>query len=130
MLFSNMGFTIASHYCQGQLVETQLVHGTNPSGCCMAKMDKVKPKDCQSPNIQKPIKKKGCCENTYQNLEIDDDFSSKQILAKANPQLIAVFVYVYFHLNHTEDAVTIAFSDYSPPPLEQDIQVLHQTFLL
>ena len=93
-------------------------------------MDNELPDDCKSLKLQKPVKKKGCCENTYQNLEIDDDFNSKQMLAKANVQLIAVFVYVYLQLSIPEGTIEIAYSDYSPPPLEQDIQVLHQTFLI
>ena len=130
MLFSNMGFSIASHYCQGQLVNTQLVHGTDNLGCCMAQMDNQLPEDCKSPDIQKSVKKKGCCENEYQSLDIDDNFSSKQVLSKATPQLIAVFIYVYFQLNSSDSDIDFAYSDYSPPPLEQDIQVLYQTFLL
>jgi len=125
-----MGFSIASHYCQGQLVKSQLVHGTDNFGCCMAKMDNQLPEECNFPDIQKPVKKKGCCENEYQSLDIDDDFSSKQVLSKAHPQLIAVFIYVYYHLNTSDSNSDIAYSDYSPPPLEQDTQVLYQTFLL
>lgn len=125
-----MGFSIASHYCKGQLVNTKLVHGADSFGCCMAKMDKQLPDECSSTEVQKAVKKKGCCENEYQSLDIDDDFNSKQLLSKAHPQLIAVFIYVYFQLNNSGSNVDIAYSDYSPPPLEQDVQVMYQTFLL
>jgi len=131
MLFSNMGFTLASHYCRGQLVKTELVHGTANKGCCLAKMEQAAPKDCKSPSMQQPVDKKGCCQNTYQNLDIDDDFSAKQVLAKANTQLISVFIYVYFQLNRFQaETDNNTFSYYSPPLLEQDAQVLYQTFLL
>ena len=131
MLFSNMGFTIASHYCRGHLVKTQLVHGAQSFGCCMAKMTQELVKECESPTVQKPVNKKGCCENTYQSLELDEDYSlEKQVLTKADVQLVAVFVYTYLHLVTPDGNTDIATSHPSPPLLKQDIQVLHQTFLL
>lgn len=94
----------------------------------MSKMDKQLPEGCKA---QQPIPKKGCCENTYQTLDIADDFPAKQVQNTANPTLIAAFIYVYFQLSLPNGSNTESvYADYSPPPLEQDFQVLYQTFLI
>ena len=82
------------------------------------------------PIIKSPKRKKKCCDNDFQSLDIDDDFSSKQTVSEFNPLLVAVFVYVYFQLNTLEGDNPIVYADYSPPPLDKNIQTLYQTFLL
>jgi hypothetical protein len=127
MLFSNMGFSIASHYCQGNLVKTGLVHGGNNFGCCMAKKAVQSPENCDSLNIQK---KKNCCQNTYQQLDIEDDFNTQSLQIELNKQFVLAFFPIFFHLTQSEEKEIDTCTAYSPPLIERNTQVLFQTFLL
>lgn len=131
ILFSNMGFTISSHYCRGHLVKTELLHGTTSSGCCMSKAVERTSAACKKENsLQNPTK--NCCENAFQFLNLDEDFcdSHSPSYIEGQKQLFAASTTFFTFQKSIPNTLFSSFPNYSPPPLIHDHYVLYQVFLL
>ncbi len=72
-----------------------------------------------------------CCENQFTKIHTDDNFAKASFDLKLNKTFVATFVSVFI-LQKVELASTekIFIADYSPPPLERDITILYETFLI
>ncbi|BAO54187.1 hypothetical protein NMS_0178 [Nonlabens marinus S1-08] len=83
--------------------------------------------DCELPVIsQKP-----CCSDKQLVKESTDDLKvSWDQLAPVQQFFLSSFAYSYSNLLNSTGTSTNPFADYSPPFLRQDVQVLHQTFLI
>ncbi|MEP2026175.1 MAG: hypothetical protein ABJH98_07745 [Reichenbachiella sp.] len=125
LLVGNSGFSLATHYCSGLAVESKVVLGHRALDCGMDNMDKACEKD--SP-IGIQIKDGQCCENTYQSLEIEDDFKPSIAQSHVNVEFVAAFVISFFHLSISSIDEEPQYANYSPPLIDQDISVLHQVF--
>lgn len=125
MLVSTMGFTVSTHYCGGKAIKSHLTLGKSALSCGMKKT----PRMCNS-DSQHEMTKKGCCENKYLSIDLDDDYQPVIADIDINVEFVFTFVYTYVQLIYFDVDREIAFSDYSPPPVRQDIQVLYQTFLI
>lgn len=121
-----MGFTLATHYCGGHAVETALIIGDSFAGCGMEEMTQPLNEASKTPEL----KRIDCCENEYLSLNIEDDFQQSSTEKKVDLKFVFTFVYTYFQLDFSERTNDVIYSDYSPPPSRQDIQVLFQTFLI
>ena len=126
MLSTNMGFAVATHYCGGMAVESQLVFGHEALDCGMANMDK----GCETPPEGTHLSKKPCCENKYQSLDTEDDFKPTIAQSMVNVDFVAAFVITFLHLPISSTDEEPQYANYSPPLIDQDISVLHQVFLI
>ena len=126
MLSTNMGFAIATHYCGGMAVESQLVFGHEALNCGMANMDK----GCETQPEGMHLSKKSCCENKYQSLDTEDDFKPTIAQSMVNVDFVAAFVITFLHLPISSTDEEPQYANYSPPLINQDISVLHQVFLI
>ena len=126
MLSTNMGFAVATHYCGGMAVESQLVFGHEALDCGMANMDK----DCETPLEGMHLSKKPCCENKYQSLDTEDDFKPTIAHSMVNVEFVAAFLVTFLHLPISSTNEESQYANYSPPLIDQDISVLHQVFLI
>lgn len=111
---------MATHYCGGHAVETKITMGQAQVGCGME--EETQP--CESPVIQR----KGCCEDVYISMSIEDDFNSNITSLELNS--ISLFTFTFFNLKPSIDNKNTVLADTSPPPLKQSRQVLFQTFLI
>jgi hypothetical protein len=122
-----MGFALATHYCGGLAVESQIVMGNTVLDCGMADMYK----GCKSDSpLAIHIKKMPCCENQYQSLDIDDDYKRTIFQSNVNIDFIASFIVSFFQVSLFSENKENQYANYLPPLLECDVTVLHQVFLI
>ena len=125
MLFINLGFSLTTHYCSGQAVRSGLVFGQGTLDCGM------NTQDCQT-NIQDVVKKtKGCCEDHYLALEIEDDYNTGIQFSLPAGDFAYLFVHTYVLVYGKLSGSLNPVSPEIPPPLLiRDLPVLHQSFLI
>ena len=136
MLFSNMGFAIATHYCGGMAVESKLMLGHETLDCGMATMvtadmdiSNMDEQPCQSGQTHAlQFKKTPCCENEYQSLDIEDDYELTVVQPSLNFEFVAAFVVSFLKVAFLTEITSPQYANYSPPLIEQDIAVLYQVF--
>lgn len=122
-----MGFTVSTHFCGGHAVESVLAIGDQHLDCGMMEM---KREVSDHPNDKAIVSKSACCSNEYSVYDIEDQYNSNSQSESINTDFLFAFVYTYIinDLDISDEHKSLIC--YSPPPLEQDVQVLHQTFLL
>ena len=123
ILASSTGVTYAKHYCGDFEVVSTLTMGKKNLSCGMA----MEADDCDS-NKENPI---DCCKNTYENIDTDDNFINSSFNLQMNNSFIASFVSVFVLQDiYFSDKEIHFFNDYDPPPIYQDIQVIHQVYII
>ena len=76
------------------------------------------------------LEKSKCCENQSQQIQLDDETSLKKQQSQLDFNFALAFVQVFiFGLDQESDAAP-SYSTYYSPPLDQDLCVLHQSFLI
>jgi len=127
LLIGNSGLAIATHYCGGLAMESQMVVGHAELQCGMSNMDS----GCENePSRKNHFKEKPCCENQYQSLELEDTFEPQVIGSSLNLEFVASFVITYIRRSYSSNNDNVKYNNYSPPLIERDIQVLVQSFLI
>ncbi|WP_306639760.1 HYC_CC_PP family protein [Sanyastnella coralliicola] len=127
MLTSNVGITLATHYCGGKAVKTSIMLGQEDLSCGMTEMEPYCEKHHESPTITS----KSCCENQYVRFEIEDDYRSSSIVEiPLQIGFIAAFIIGYINLYFFDASTEAEYLKYSPPLLDLDIPVFIQSFLL
>ncbi len=91
-------------------------------------MEEVDP-DCGDKTVV--IENHPCCKDHVTKIQTDDNFAKASFDLKFHKTFVATFVSV-FVLQEVEIASKekIFFADYNPPPLEQDFNILYDTFLI
>ena len=121
VLFSSMSFAIDEHFCGGQVMDVS--YFGNADNCGMEELDT---------NSDVPILKGyNCCKDEITHFEssiysIEKPISIHNIASQYlffNPHYINGF-------NKIKALRIEYFKDFSPPDISQDIQILHQTFLI
>ena len=136
---SSFNLTLAMHYCGGELADYAVQIGEADLGCGMEKMQQKN--DCQSPFAQMLSKTDDCCDDASFAIDTADnfspslsefDFSSDNSQAQNNflVAFTATFVAPYLNIFSLGANLKHSYKYYSPPLLEQDKQVLLQTFLI
>jgi hypothetical protein len=128
-LLSQLGFTIGSHYCGGEIIERKIITGSTHLGCGVENMG-----SCDNNNSSNDhdirISSPPCCENQYQTIQLSDDILSDIVRINSNIDFTEVFI------NTSKIQVLLSksaqqfYADYSPPPLEKDLQMLFRSFLI
>ena len=126
ILFSSVGFTFGTHYCGGHAVLSELVLGHEHLDCGMTDMDQ----ECAKPDSGHSLMAKSCCNNEYVQLYLDDDLQNGHSNLTVDHSFLVALVMSLNHPERIEESNELFFSDQHPPPLEQDYQVLYQTFLI
>jgi hypothetical protein len=123
ILASSSGITYAKHFCGDFEVLSTLTMGKKDLSCGMA----MEADDCDN-NEEEPI---DCCKNTYKNIDTDDNFVNSSFDLQINNNFIASFVSVFVlqDVNFSDKEIHL-FNGYYPPPIYEDIQVLHQVFII
>ena len=118
VLVSTFSFTIEKHYCGDFLVD---VSYTGNASSCGVNMESSSEVDIRN-----------CCKNEIEHLEGQDELQKKSIEELIfKQQKIVVDLAIYFHfLFEKTQFKKIYFKEFSPPDLDQDYQILHQSFLI
>lgn len=122
VLFSTFSFTVEQHYCGDFLVDYSLFG--KPESCGMDVQ-----KDMHSE--RSGLSQKDCCNDEVLSIDGQDNLKlSFDKLSFEQLQFVASFVYSYLNLFKGLPENIVSFSDYPPPLLVKDIQILDQTFLI
>lgn len=127
MLVSNVGFSMITHFCGGEAVETSFSIGLHNPDCGMPDMSR----DCETiPSTEEQVKSKPCCENQHQLIQLDENADLQAFSTEVNPTFFVAFVHSFVQPILFADQAFVHNTYYSPPIPDKDIQVLFQTFLI
>lgn len=123
LLASSANVTYAKHFCGGQEVLSVFTMGETFLTC----NEKEDVDICDD----KKQKNNPCCKNKYENVDIDENFANESIAIIVNVPFIKSFVSVFLLPSTIIAKRSINnYADYDPPPLDKDIPVLYQVFII
>ena len=125
MLTSSSGIAYAQHFCSGMEMISEITLGEKHLSCGMEESSDSSCDDTIA------IVSGHCCQNHFTKIHTDDNFAKASFDISFHQIFIATFVSV-FVLQEVEIASIqkTFFADYSPPPLERDLNILYDTFLI
>ena len=86
---------------------------------------------CEVPEQESTTLHNNCCENEYLPLKIDDNCEKQSITdINVNFKFFAAYIISYANLFSANNLKSKAYLAYATPWLLQDVQILHQSFLL
>lgn len=117
VLFSTLSFTIESHYCGNNLIDTAVF---------------TKAKACNGDFVDNVPVKEGCCKNEVDVIKGQDKLklNSFDDLNTVQQLVFTTYVYTYNTLFISLPKQTTPHKEYIPPNLIYDIHVLDETFLI
>ena len=124
LLGSQVGYSIATHYCGGEVSDRAISLLGEELGCGMESMEN----SCASTN--NGISEKSCCDDESSVYQLNEDFQQKQRSIESQTNFLAVFAINYFLLFDTEQVAENYQVPPQPPLIQQNTQVLFQSFLL
>ena len=127
LLAGHMSLTIGTHICQGEATETRIIYGSTHLGCGMEDMSE--PCDINDKHDE-GFSKDHCCKNQYQTTQTSDEFVKNTSQLNVSPDFAAAFVYSFLNIDLFPQTTQQFNTAYLPPPLDKDIPVLFQTFLI
>jgi len=121
VLFSSMSFVIEEHYCCDMLMDVS--YFGNADNCGVEEV-------IVNSSIS-VLKKNNCCKDQTTLLE-SSIFNKEKIINIQNVDAEVLFFKANSYLGTYKDiAIEIEYyTDFSPPDIAQDFQVLHQVFLI
>lgn len=130
LLASHTNLTIGTHYCGGENIETKIIFGETHLGCGMMDMDEPCDVIESYGNNETSFSKGPCCQNKFQTIYLSDDFVNDAIQSTSNVDFALAFMYSTINFDIFQRSNTQFYTEYISPPLEKDIPVLFQTFLI
>ena len=130
LLASQMYLTIGTHFCSGEAVESKFLFGETHLGC--GTMDMEEP-CADSENFNKDginFDKTPCCKNEYQTVQVTNEFVNDATQINFTIEFALAYIYTTLNLHFFTKSTNQGNTEYFPLPLEKDIQVLFQTFLI
>ncbi|MEJ6791542.1 MAG: hypothetical protein QNK89_02075 [Lacinutrix sp.] len=117
VLFSTLSFTVESHYCGNNLVDTAIFS---------------KVKNCGMETSATTTIKKNCCKDEVEVLEGQDKLKVNTFddLNLSEQIVLATFAYSYISLFKSLQKQTTPHLEYAPPNLTYNIHLLQETFLI
>ncbi|WP_432411318.1 HYC_CC_PP family protein [Rasiella sp. SM2506] len=123
VLLTTMSFTVDIHYCGNTLVDFSFVQQVETCG-----METVaSTSGCENPMLAAT----SCCTDQQVSKQGTEDLTiTFDTLTFKQQVFVASFTYTYIRLFEGAQSEAIPFVAYAPPFVKQDVQVLHQTFLI
>ena len=122
VLMTTMSFTVDMHYCGNTLVDFSFVQQVKTCG-----MEKMNSSICDNSMLAGT----SCCTDQQVTKQGTDDLKiSFDTLTFQQQVFVASFTYAFISLFEETPSEVIPFVPYSPPFVIQDVQVLHQTFII
>jgi hypothetical protein len=124
MLGGQVGFAISTHYCGGKVADRSISLLEKKMDCGMEFMQD------SCPSMEDVVLERSCCENESNVYQLDEDFQKKQQSIDWKSHFFAVFVLNYSLLFEQEQSLEAYAMLPNPPLIQQNTQVLFQSFLL
>ena len=124
VLFSTLSFSVDKHICMGEVMDSSYFSDADSCGMIM------EVEDCNIDGFTDEVQKEKCCNDIHEL--IPGNQTEQQALQSFDiekVQFLIAFSYTYINL-HEDDTDKVPFRDHSPPPVDKDINVLYQTFLI
>ncbi len=123
VLMATMSFTVDMHYCGDTLVDYSFVQQVKSCGMEQEQITA----SCEKPMVSQ----KSCCSDEQLVKKGQDDLKTSFDKLNFEQQVFVVsFTYSYINLFEPTVSTDIPLKEYPPPLVKQDVQVLHQTFLI
>ncbi len=126
ILLSNVGLAKTIHLCMGTEMESAIGFSTSHIECEMTK----KKADCHSTADTTSHEEKDCCDEEFELLVLDQEPQKSKLNLEISPEFVVSLVYTFFGVSIFATEKKENYTDYPPPVLKQDLQVLHQSFLI
>ncbi|MBU1368265.1 MAG: hypothetical protein KJ578_03055 [Bacteroidetes bacterium] len=130
LLSSHMSWTMGTHFCGDEAIVTKIMLGETHLDCGMMVMEEPCNDSENSGENGLCLNKVPCCENEYQVFQLTNEFVKDAAQPFFNIEFAVAYVYNALKLNFLQSSTHQFYTVSNPPPLEKDIQVLFQTFLL
>lgn len=137
LLASHMSLAIGTHFCSGKAVETKIIWGKTHLGCGMPDMAETCDIPGESCDVSHELlaqdihfDKVPCCENEYQTFQVTDEFVKDVTPQFLHVNLAVAFIYTTLYLDLFPTLTPPFYTEYNPPPLDKDLPILFQTFLI
>lgn len=127
LFVSSSGLAYAQHYCGGMEMMSQITLGHTNLSCGMESDEQNI--TCDEETL--PSEAHDCCDNHVTKINLDDNFAKASFDIKLNKTFVATFTSIF--IIHEVEILTSKknfFAEYNPPPLEQDLNILYDTFLI
>ncbi len=122
LLASSTSITYSKHFCGDFEVMSTITFGEEYLSCSMA---------MNNDSCDDTEEDQDCCKNQYEKVDIDDNFADSSFQVNLNVPFIASFVSVFLLQEIEFQPQSLHFySYYDPPPLDKDIPVLYQVFII
>ena len=130
LLVGHMSLIVGTHYCGGETVESKIILSETHLGCGMSDglLSCSATGETNTHNVI--IENIPCCENEYQTIQVTDEFVKDTASFTFSVDFALAYVYASANFELLSNSAPQSFTDFSPPPLEKDFQVLFQTFLI
>lgn len=122
VLVGTVGINYDAHYCGGKFIKSQISFLPSKLSCGM-KIDSKK--NCDDSESFSRV----CCSNEHLSFELDEDFNVDQAVTTAFISCFTIPTSLIEKYEFVND-ITYSFLGYSPPPLERDIIIFNQSFLI
>ncbi|MCK9451909.1 MAG: hypothetical protein M0Q90_09485 [Bacteroidales bacterium] len=127
ILFANIGFSMNTHFCGGEAVETSFSIGLHNPDCGMDNMDEA----CETTTpTEEQLIPQPCCENQHQLMQLDENATIQPVTVFTNFAFLAAFIAVFVEPVIIADQTFTQSNNYRVPLPNEDIQVLFQTFII
>jgi len=126
ILLSSVGLAKTIHLCMGIEIESAIGFSTSHIECEMAK----KKPNCHSDKDSSEHEEKDCCDEEFELLVLDQELQKATLNLDISSEFVVSLVYTFFGVSIFPTEKNANYTDYPPPVLRQDLQVLHQSFLI
>lgn len=126
ILLSSVGLAKTIHLCMGTEMESAIGFSTSHIECEMT----IKRSDCHSKKEASSHKEKDCCAEEFELIILDQDTQKSSLALDYSPEFVISLVYTFFGVSIFSAGTEQNYSNYPPPILRQDLQILHQSLLI
>lgn len=126
LLLGSSGIAYSRHLCGGMEMISKITVGEHDLSC---EMDEKPAADC--PDQDSEMDEHHCCENIVTKIQTDENFAKASFDTQLNNPFVAAFVSVFILQLQPEIPVEdFSLKTYFPPIIEQDLNILYDTFLI
>jgi len=126
ILLSSVGLAKTIHLCMGMEMESAIGFSTTTIDCGMAK----KKADCHSNADSTSKDEADCCDEEFELLVLDQELQKSTLHLDYSPEFVVSLIYTFLGISIFPSETNENYTDYPPPVLRQNLQVLHQSFLI
>lgn len=130
LLVSHVNVTFGTHFCGGEAIVTKIIFGKTHLGCGMMDMEAPCKTSEKSNSSNANFENAPCCENLFKTFRVTDEYVKEVAFQSLHVEFAQAIIYTTIHLDLFPKSTHQFYTEYTPPPLENDIRVLFQTFLI